>query len=288
MLTPTKTREILEKIGQKPRQRLGQNFLIDSNIVRKSLELADIQSTDTVVEVGPGLGTLSLALLEAGVTLYAVELDLKLAHYLEGELKPRYPQQFHLLQADALAYPRGSLPETITHFKIVSNLPYAISTPWLDAILDGNTLPSRMVLMLQKEAAQRFEAQHGTKTLGPISIFLQSAYSVLPGHKVSRTCFYPVPTVESFLFCLEKKPTPYIFNPEVKLLIRHFFTQRRKQIGSLCRNHFEALKPVFEKWLHILAQHDLSEQSRPENIPTSLWQKLDQLVIAHLQQENAL
>lgn len=271
-LTPTATRELLAKLGHQPKRFLGQNFLVDGNIVRKSLELAEIRSGDTVVEIGPGLGTLTSALLEAGAMVWAVEKDRTMHEHLTQTLAPRFPSTFHLLEGDAVEHPLAQLTAAPTPppFKIVANLPYAIATPWLDAVLSG-PLPDRMVLMLQQEAAQRYVAQPGSKAFGAISIFLQSAYSVAPGHKVEASCFYPRPDVDSYLLHLVRRDTPFVFSAEAKILIRACFQQRRKQIGGLLRH---LLPDHGTAWVDFLTAHGFSAQSRPEAIPTELWQQL--------------
>ena len=151
-LSPTATRDLLAKLGHAPKRFLGQNFLVDGNIVRKSLELAGVTAGDAVVEIGPGLGTLSSALLEAGAHVWAVEKDRNLHANLEETLVPQFPERFHLLEGDAVDQPLAGLPaaRAAGAFKVVANLPYAIATPWLDAVLSG-PLPERMVLMLQLE-----------------------------------------------------------------------------------------------------------------------------------------
>ena len=157
--TPTQTCEILRELGHNPSKKLGQNFLVDSNIVRKSLELADVSAGDYVVEVGPGLGTLTGALLERGAKVFAVELDKKLFAHLRSYFAGN--ANLNLINADAVDFPLAALPAQVRDFKIVANLPYAISTPWLDAVLSGK-LPSKMSLMLQKEAALRFSAKNSS------------------------------------------------------------------------------------------------------------------------------
>src|SRR6185369_15899966 len=177
-LSPSATRDLLASLGHTPKRFLGQNFLVDGNIVRKSLELAQVAPGDTVVEIGPGLGTLTAALLEAGANVWAVEKDRVLHAYLTDTLAPRFPQTFHLIEGDAVELPLAGLTgKPARDFKIVANLPYAISTPWLDAVLSG-PLPARLVLMLQLEAAQRYAAQPGSKSFGAISVFLQAAFDV--------------------------------------------------------------------------------------------------------------
>src|SRR5882672_6825560 len=166
-LTPSSTRDLLAKLGHQPKRYLGQNFLVDGNIVRKSLALAEIAPGDTVVEIGPGLGTLTTALLEAGADVWAVERDRVLFEHLAESLAPKFPEYCHLLEGDAVEKPLAGLTEmwagcphpasailrgegtpprssVAADFKIVANLPYAISTPWMDAVLSG-PLPSRMV-----------------------------------------------------------------------------------------------------------------------------------------------
>jgi 16S rRNA (adenine1518-N6/adenine1519-N6)-dimethyltransferase len=275
-LTPSATRDLLAKLGHLPKRFLGQNFLVDGNIVRKSLELAQIAAGDVVVEVGPGLGTLTSALLTAGADVWAVEKDRTLHAHLEETLVPTFPTTFHLLEGDAIEHPLAGLTAASAHaasyprFKVVANLPYAISTPWMDAVLSG-PLPERLVLMLQQEAAQRYAAAHGSKQFSAISIFLQSTYDLAPGHKVAAGCFYPKPDIESYLLHLVRRPTPFIFPAETKTLIRACFQQRRKQIGSLLRQH---LPDEGRAWLAELARAGLSAQTRPEDIPVSLWTQL--------------
>src|SRR5271169_2507262 len=109
-LTPTETRELLARLGHVPRRFLGQNFLVDGNIVRKSLELARISPGDAVVEVGPGLGTLTSSLLEAGAEVWAVERDKTLSAHLAADLAPRFPRTFHLTEADAVELPLAAIP----------------------------------------------------------------------------------------------------------------------------------------------------------------------------------
>lgn len=271
-LSPTATRELLASLGHAPKRFLGQNFLVDGNIVRKSLELAEVGADDTVVEVGPGLGTLTTALLEAGAHVWAVEKDRTLHAHLEATLAPRFPQTFHLIEGDAVELPLAALPTEAARadFKIVANLPYAIATPWLDAVLSG-PLPARLVLMLQQEAAQRYAAQPGTKSFGAISVFLQATYTIAPGHKVAAACFFPRPEVESHLLHLVRRAEPFVFPSAARQLIRACFQQRRKQIGALLRTHAPGGAAAARA---VLETRGLSDQARPEAIPPDVWREL--------------
>ena len=276
-LSPTATRDLLVSHGHHPKRALGQNFLVDGNIVHKSLALAGVTPGDTVIEIGPGLGTLTEALLTAGAHVYAVERDERLHAHLVSTLLPQFPDRLDLLLGDAVEFPLAGLPASPSpalaagNFKIVANLPYAIATPWLDGILTG-PLPATLVLMLQQEAAQRYAAQPGTKSFGAISIFLQAAYAIAPGHKVPAACFHPRPDVESYLLHLVRRPEPFTFDRTTKSVIRGCFQQRRKQIGSLLRHLVPPATAA--AWLEHLRAAGLSALSRPEDIPTTVWQRL--------------
>ncbi|HEY1848392.1 MAG TPA: 16S rRNA (adenine(1518)-N(6)/adenine(1519)-N(6))-dimethyltransferase RsmA [Opitutaceae bacterium] len=270
-LTPSETRHLLSRLGHSPRRALGQNFLVDGNIVRKSLELAGIAPGDRVVEIGPGLGTLTEALLEAGAEVWAVERDRVLHSHLEGTLAARHPGSFHLLEGDAVEHPLAGLPpEHATAAKVVANLPYAISTPWMDGVLSG-PLPQRMVLMLQKEAADRYGARPGTGGFGAISIFLQAAYETAPGHPVSAACFHPRPDIDSFLLHLVRRPSPRVLAAEDKALVRRCFQQRRKQLLSVVRG---AAPGRIEPWRELLASAGFPTTVRAEEIPVDVWMRL--------------
>lgn len=275
-LTRRQTLDELAKLGHRPRQQLGQNYLVDGNIVAKSLSLAQVESGDQIVEVGPGLGTLSRSLLEAEAEVWAVEFDPKMVNYLETEVRPNAPDRFHLCSGDAVESPLADLPPPIASrgFKIVANLPYAISTPWMDAVLQG-PLPSHMVLMLQRETAERFSAAPGTKKIGAISIALQSAFAVQKGHPVPRSCFHPAPEVDSYLLNLVRRENPFQFGHESRTLMREFFQQRRKQIGSLVR---KSDSPAAMKWLEQLERMGASGRNRPEELPLRIWQELERMV----------
>jgi len=268
-LSPAQTQSILEKLGHCPNKRLGQNFLIDGNIVRKSLQLANVQAGDRIVEIGTGLGTLTRALLQANAQVFAIEYDSKLYQHVLSAFKPAH-SHLTLMRGDAVDHPLGPFPGD-TPFKIVANLPYAIATPWLEQVLAG-PLPDKMVLMLQKEAADRFTAQPCSKNYGAISIFLAAAYGQKAGHTVANQCFYPIPQVGSVLLHIEKKPTPFIFSTPTRRWIRQLFTQRRKQLSGLIKKTVPAA--TAQNWLDLLEKHHL-QHARAEAIPVEIWQQFD-------------
>ncbi|MFT5836568.1 MAG: 16S rRNA (adenine1518-N6/adenine1519-N6)-dimethyltransferase [Candidatus Azotimanducaceae bacterium] len=269
-LSPTATRELLNQLEHLPNKKLGQNFLVDGNIVRKSIELAEIDADSAVVEIGPGLGTLTRAILASGASLWAVERDRTLSEHLRTHVLPEQPC-LQLIEGDCLDYPIAGLPEerVASGYKIVANLPYAISTPWMDAVISGE-LPERMVLMLQKEAGDRYAAPHGSKTFGAISIFLQSAFDVHSKHLVSAQCFHPAPKVDSVLLRLDRKSDAIRFSPAARECIRRIFTQRRKQLGALCKRDPQAEALT---WFNQLLGEGVTPTIRPEELPIKHWQQ---------------
>jgi len=270
ILTPSQTRALLERLGHRPRRQLGQNFLVEGNIVRKSLELAGIGPGERIVEIGPGLGTLTGALLAAGAKVFAIERDPTLAAHLRESLIPRAEGRLHLIEGDAVKTPLAGL-DPAAPFKIVANLPYAISSPWMEAVLAG-PLPERMVLMLQIEAAQRYTAVPGTKAFGAISVFLQAAFRTAGSHRVSRHCFHPAPEVDSVLLRLDRLDAPGTFSAEGRDLIRTLFQQRRKQLASSLRR---AAPAVAAAWLPRLPALGIRPDARAEDVPVEAWIDLD-------------
>jgi len=274
ILTMAATRSLLETLGHSPRHPLGQNFLVDPNIVRKSLQLAEISQDQCVVEIGPGLGTLTTGLLAAGAQVWAVEFDPTLFAYLNTRLAPRAAGKLHLMQADAVDFPLAGFPDSAAceqPFKIVANMPYAIATPWMSGVLDQPHLPDQMVLMLQKENAERFMAGPDSKDRGAISVYLEAAYERVPGHNVSRQSFHPAPAVDSVLLNLRRRESRPPFARETKTIIRAFFTQRRKQIGALCRKHPRG--ELLTRWLTDAA---IDPRRRPETLSLDEWKSLDE------------
>jgi 16S rRNA (adenine1518-N6/adenine1519-N6)-dimethyltransferase len=275
-LSPSETTSLLERLGHLPKKKLGQNFLIDGNIVEKSLQLADLPASGDVVEIGPGLGTLTRKLLDAGQTVHSVEIDYRLAENIEKtETEAIQQGKLILSRADAVKMPLGSLPDSVTNYAIVANLPYAISSAWLESVLNTQRLPTRMVLMMQKEAVERIWAKPGTKEYHALSIFISNTYQLTEKHAVSRKCFYPAPAVDSMLIRMDLKEDAFLFSSATRALIRKIFTQRRKQLGSLARKEAPGIKEIILQWLDG-GEHPSS--SRPEQIPSSDWKRLGELL----------
>ena len=234
--------------------------------------MADLPSGIPVLEIGPGLGTLTQKLLSLGHAVFAVEIDRRLEKHLREELALFVDsKQLNLLRADAVKYPTGNLPENIDLYAVVANLPYAISSAWMEGLLGSAKLPTRMVMMLQKEAADRMLAHAGTKEFNALSIFLQSCFQSGGAHSVPGQCFYPAPSVDSVLLRMDRLPNPVAFSQEARKLVRRIFTQRRKQIGSLIKNEPDENRKLMQDWL---LEENLCPTIRPEKIEVAQWRTL--------------
>ena len=217
-----------------PNKRLGQNFLIDPNIVRKIVVLAELSLSDHVLEIGPGRGILTEALSHAAGRVTAVELDPRLHAYLET-------RQVELLNVklvceDALTYPVESLPMGTV---VVANLPYYISTPLLFRLLDQRGRFPRMVLMLQAEVADRLVAKPGGSDYGVLSVMAQYAADITKSFRVSAQCFRPRPEVASAVVLLRAKERTRLSQEEevaFRTLVKAAFAHRRKTLVNSLRD----------------------------------------------------
>jgi 16S rRNA (adenine1518-N6/adenine1519-N6)-dimethyltransferase len=211
-----------------PRKSLGQHFLIDQNIARKIVRLAELQPGETVLEIGPGRGILTEALVDAAGCLIAIELDSMLCARLR-ELLGRRPN-FTLVEGDALTIDFGRLPEP---FLVVANLPYNVATPILFRLLEQRQRVLRMVLMLQAEVAERLTAVPGEKDYGILSIGAQLRSDVRQVFKVPATCFRPMPQVESTVVIvtpLTRPRVPVVDETVFFKVVRGGFAHRRKAL----------------------------------------------------------
>lgn len=234
--------------------------------------MAELREGMDVLEVGPGLGTLTQELLNHAQRVHAVEFDAKLT----GNLRERFASSINhgklqLTQGDAVKEPLGSIPEDCLEYLVVANLPYAISSAWIEALLATSQIPKRMVLMLQKEAVERMWAQPNGKNFNALSVFLHGSFKLNGTHSVSRQCFHPVPKIDSVLIRMDRLEKPYLFSDRSRALIRKIFTQRRKQIGSLAKKEKPEIQEKLWDWL---SQNDLPTTLRPEQIPPEAWRTL--------------
>ena len=243
-----------------PNKRLGQNFLIDPNIVRKIVALAELSPNDHVLEIGPGRGILTEALSRTAGHVTAIEVDSRLHAYLETK-QAEFPN-VELVCDDVLAYPVESLP---TGTVVVANLPYYISTPLLFRFLDQRGRFPRMVLMLQDEVADRLVAQPGGSDYGVLSVMAQYAADITKAFRVSAQCFRPRPDVASAVVRLRMKERTRLSQQEevaFRALVKAAFAHRRKTLVNSLRDEGYALHPVIES----LQRLDIAPARRAETL----------------------
>lgn len=226
-------RRLAESLGLRPTKSRGQNFVIDANTVRRIVRTAGVASDDVVVEVGPGLGSLTLALLSAVKRVVAVEVDEALAAALPStvaEFAPSLADRLEVVTADAMRVTSlpGSNPSAL-----VANLPYNVAVPVLLHLLETFPTLRRVLVMVQKEVADRLAAGPGSRTYGVPSVKAAWYGQVRPAGSVSRTVFWPAPNVDSGLVALERRdPPPQAERAAVFSVVDAAFAQRRKTLRA--------------------------------------------------------
>jgi 16S rRNA (adenine1518-N6/adenine1519-N6)-dimethyltransferase len=235
LLSPTDVRRLVTELGLRPTKTLGQNFVIDANTVRRIVRCADLSPVDVVVEVGPGLGSLTLALLPVVARVVAVEIDPTLAAALPGTVGARRPElagQLEVVKADALSLDGGMLPGGPT--ALVANLPYNVSVPVLLHLLETVPTLRTGLVMVQAEVADRLVAGPGSRTYGAPSVKAAWWASLRRAGSVPRTVFWPVPNVDSGLVAFTRRDPPETSatRRDVFAVIDAAFAQRRKTLRA--------------------------------------------------------
>ncbi|MGP1367058.1 MAG: 16S rRNA (adenine(1518)-N(6)/adenine(1519)-N(6))-dimethyltransferase RsmA [Schwartzia sp. (in: firmicutes)] len=229
---PGVTRHILKAFDLHASKRLGQNFLVHSGTVAGIVQTAEIRPGDRVLEIGPGIGTLTQGLAEAGAVVTAVELDKKLPAVLAQTLDGY--EKVHIVGGDILKTDILALMGE-TPFKVVANLPYYITTPILLTLLERRLPITRIVTMVQREVAERMVAMPGGRDYGSLSVAVQYYTAPRLALEVSPRCFFPPPAVESAVMdCIVRQAPPVAVADEKQFfrVVRAAFAQRRKTIGN--------------------------------------------------------
>lgn len=231
LLGATEIRRLAAELDVTPTKKLGQNFVVDANTVRKIVHAAGVQAGERVVEIGPGLGSLTLAILEAGASVTAVEIDHRLAERLPQTAHERGVADGALTVVDADAMRVTELPGEPT--VLVANLPYNVSVPVLLHFLETFTYLQRGVVMVQAEVAERLAAKPGSKIYGAPSVKAAWYGPWRLCGTVSRQVFWPVPNVDSLLVGFERDQTPRGDDDERRrtfAIVDAAFNQRRKML----------------------------------------------------------
>ena len=234
-MTREKTRQILKRRGLAPHKKMGQNFLVHAHTARRIVELANLAPHDRVIEVGVGLGALTRPLAAVAAEVIGIEMDSGIIRMHQEQ--QNLPANVRLLHADVLSIDFTTLLEPGERLKIVANLPYSISTPFLFRLIDHAPLVDSAVIMLQKEVAQRLAAQPRTKDYGAPTVLLAACAAVKPLLAVNPAEFHPRPKVDSVVVRLTFHPQPErvqalgdFDRPLFSRVVHAAFGQRRKTL----------------------------------------------------------
>lgn len=274
MQTLSQIRALLEMRGIKPKHRYGQNFLHDHNQLRRLLAAAAVRRGQSVLEVGPGTGTLTSALLEAGARVVACEIDADMIEILRAEFAADLQAgNLRIVEGDCLEGKRRLNPEAdgllraAGQFKLVANLPYHAATPLLLTLLTqyrptgDETGCAGMFVTIQKEVAQRLSAGAGDEEYGPLSVVAQVLAEVEVIAELPGSCFWPSPEVVSAMAAVRPRKVLAIAEPEIgafSQLVQRGFAQRRKQLRKALG-------------AEVIAKAGLAETVRAEEIPPEGW-----------------
>ncbi|MBP2661480.1 MAG: Ribosomal small subunit methyltransferase [Firmicutes bacterium] len=243
------TLHILKRFGIRMSKKLGQNFLIDEHVVQSIVKAADITQDDAVLEIGPGIGTLTQGLAEAGAAVTAVEIDRRLIEVLAKTLEGY--ENIRVVHGDILRIDIGK-EVAAPRYKVVANLPYYITTPIIMGLLEAHMPVDILVTMVQKEVAQRMVAVPGTKDYGSLSVAVQYYTKPEIMFVVPPASFIPPPAVDSAVIrCTVREKPPVEVNERIFFrVVKAAFAQRRKTLSNTLKTTgvpADTLKVILEK-----------------------------------------
>jgi 16S rRNA (adenine1518-N6/adenine1519-N6)-dimethyltransferase len=265
LTSPKEVRGLLAQLGHRPNKGLGQNFLIDANILDIIAQTANIQPNESVLEIGPGLGALTERILPQAKSVTCIEKDPVMVKFLKSRFS-----DFTLIESDALDLDleelfRGGIT------KVAANLPFSVASRLMIEMAECASRPELMSLTIQKEVGERLAAPAGDKHYGLLSVLTGVFYKNKMVKKISPTCFLPPPKVWSAVVRMERRSIPAVESevyPLFKQVVKFCFSQRRKQIGTSLKKFVGA--PVDE----LLAAAGIEHAERPERIEVERWATL--------------
>ncbi|MBM3142001.1 MAG: ribosomal RNA small subunit methyltransferase A [Chloroflexi bacterium] len=270
MFPSTQVKRLLRQSGLRARKSLGQHFLADASVLQAIVEAAELSSADTVIEVGPGLGILTVELVRRAGNVVAVELDTKLASLLKRRLASL--ANLRVINADILKVSPSELLERTSHYKVVANLPYYITSPVLRYFVEASPKPSLMVVMVQKEVGEAIVAGPGKMSLLAVSLQVYSKPRIVS--HVPAQCFYPQPKVDSVVVRFD-----LFAEPAVKVadmggffdVVRAGFNSPRKQLHNSLA-HSLGMKPA--EIILLLEGANIDSKRRAETLSLEEWARL--------------
>ena len=273
LLTLPATKELLERAGTTPRRSLGQNFVVDPNTVRRIARLADIGPGDRVVEIGAGLGSLTLALAETGAQVVAVETDGHLVPLLR-EMTDPCGETVTVVHADARSLDWDALLAG-AGWHLVANLPYNLATSMVLTVLDDVPAIADLLVMCQREAAERLAASPGGGAYGAVSVRVGTHACAELAGAVPDTVFYPRPEVDSALVRITRRAPPIepVLRDEIDRLVTTAFARRRQMLRRTLRDAVDDAD-------RMLAAAGVDPTDRPERLGLDEWIRLAEVSLA--------
>ena len=265
---------MLDKHGLAPRRAFGQNFVVDANTVHKIARLADVGSGDFVLEIGAGLGSLTLALAETGANVVAVEIDNGLVEVLRANTKAL--ANVEVIHADAMELDWQPLLAKSKQWHVIANLPYNVATIIVADLLDGIAEVKHMLVMVQSEVADRLVARAGTDAYGAVSVKVDYWASSKIVGQVPPSVFFPQPRVDSALVDIRRRDKPGVEGVEAKqlfALVRSGFAKRRKMLRR-------ALDTIATPEDFVKAE--VNPESRAEQLDLAAWGRLRRAIDTRL------
>ena len=263
----TTIHDLLGAGGLAPRRDLGQNFVADPNTVRRIATLAAVGPGDHVIEIGAGLGSLTLALAETGASVTAIEVDSGIVPALRHVVRDL--DDVRVIEGDAMKLDWGEVLGDVAEWTLVANLPYNVATPLVCDLLDEVPAIRSMLVMVQREVAERMAAGPGSKQFGAVSVKVAYWGDAKVVGIVPASVFVPRPNVESALVRIDRRPPPDVAPDLLFPLVREAFGQRRKMLRKSLRDRVTTEQ---------FAAADVAPEARPEELGLDDWCRLATLV----------
>jgi len=274
----TEFQNILKKYNIKPNKFMGQNFLIDKNILNKIIKTADIKSNDVILEIGPGPGMLTIELAKKAKKIVTIEKDKKMCVILQKILDVKNIKNVEIINTDILKIFNSQFSIfnkfSITNYKIVANIPYYLTSPLIRKFLETDNPPSEIILMIQKEVAERICAKPPKMSLLSVAVQFYAKPEIIA--LVSKNCFYPAPKIDSAIIKIIPQANTNYDKSDRKIDTEKFFRLVKTGFSAKRKMLFNNLKSEFQSSnvKSILKNIGLNPNCRAENLSIDVWIKL--------------
>lgn len=269
----SQVRELLQTLGIRPSRAMGQNFLVDANVLRIITQAAELTPDDNVLEIGGGLGVMTEALVQQAGKVVCVEKDFHLHAWLQQ--RTAGCENLKVIRGDMTELNEHDIPADRIN-KVVANLPYSVGNRILVDIFNWAKPPELIVVTVQQDVAARITAKHGGREFGLFSVLAQAAYETRIIKTISPSCFFPAPKIKSSVLKMIRRSDT--MDQQTKALFialaRCAFNRRRKQMGSILHDISDELAPYQTNILSALETLNIPLQTRPEQISSENWRAI--------------